>query len=498
MMDDFDHIIKQLLANLPQHSPKSEVWNKINSSLDENIAMTRLRRMLKNNEHKPKTDLWPAIESSLNKPVFWKTFYQSAWVKFIVPSLIVLTTVFFIKPYISPDIKIAYNSPLQREINSAEIFSLNSDVVAGNYPVNISPLNNNNDLSTAENSNQNLYKNTNADMFNNKPAQLNSNQLPEKNSEQKFNNDLNFGNTDLAEVSEKISGKEFNKNIFLINPLSLFMFGSTALSDNKIISEKYLHQLPDVPLNKGLGMGNFSLEFSYAPEISYMNLKNNQEDYQMDVEKRKQAELTSYSWSAGIEGKIDFNHWFFQTGLNYSKISSVSEFRYTYSGIDTLGWHLDTMFIYLYIDSLGNCNDSISYSWSPLTGLVSYDKKKKASMQISYLQIPVMAGYSISRGKFQYSVSGGISLGIPLSISGRMIETDNYTISGVENQSLPLRKIVYSGLLRAGVNYIISPRYSIFAQPSINYTFNSVFDKEYPVNQKYITYGLRMGISYRF
>lgn len=495
MMDDFDHIIKQLLANLPQHSPNSEVWNKINSNLDEDIALTRLRRMLKNNEHKPKTDLWPAIESSLNKPVFWKTFYQSAWVKFIMPSLIVLTTLVFIKPYISPDTKVAYNNPLQREVNSAEIFSEDADAVTGNYPVNVSSLNT--DISVEENSNQNL--NNNSNQFNNKDEQNNSNQIADKNNVQNIDNDLKNGNTDVADVSENTADGKFNKNICLINSLSLFVLGNTSFSDNKINSEKYLYQLPDVPLNKGLGKGNFSLEFSYAPEISFINLKNNPEfDSEIDLQKRKQAELPSYSWSTGIEGKIDFNHWFFQTGLNYSKISSVSEFRYTYSGIDTLGWHLDTMFIYFYIDSLGNCNDSLSYSWSPITVLMSYDQKKKASMQINYLQIPVMAGYSISRGKFQYSLSGGISLGIPLSITGRMIEPDNYTISGVENQSLPLKNIVYNGLLRAGVNYFISPRYSIFAQPSINYTLNSVFDKEYPVNQKYFTYGLRMGITYRF
>jgi hypothetical protein len=498
MMDDFDHIIKQLLANLPQHSPKSEVWNKINSSLDEDVALTRLRRMLKNNQHKPKVDLWPAIESSLNKPVFRKAFYQSAWVKFIVPSLIVLTTLIFIKPYISPDTKIVYNSPLQRNANAAEIISENPVVLTSNSPVIVSP--SNSGFSADKNSNQNLNNNTN--LFGNQNEQSYSNQLPEDiNDVQNTVNDLNIGNTDIAVELEKTADENFNKNLYLLNPLSLFSLGMVSNTDDKMNSGLLSNHFPESSLNKGLGRGNFSLELSFGPQISFMDLKSNLDESGINVEMRKQAEMPSYSWSAGVEGKIDFRHCFFQTGLNYSKISTVSEYRYKYIDIDTVGWYLtDTAYVHSFIDSLGICHDTlfISYSWDPVTGLVSYDQKKKASYQINYVQIPLIAGYSMSRGKFQYSVSGGISLGIPLSISGSMIGTDNYTISGVAEQSLPLRKIVYSGLLRAGVNYFISPRYSIFAQPSVNYTLNPVFGKNYPVNQKYLTYGLRMGITYRF
>ena len=56
MIDDFDHIIQKLLSELPEHTPKSDVWNKINERLDEDISISRLRKILKSTEHEPKQD----------------------------------------------------------------------------------------------------------------------------------------------------------------------------------------------------------------------------------------------------------------------------------------------------------------------------------------------------------------------------------------------------------------------------------------------------------
>lgn len=495
MIDDFDHILKQLLANLPQHSPKSEVWSKISTHLDEDIAMTRLRRVLKNNEHKPKTDLWPAIESSLNRPVFWKTFYHSAWVKFVIPSFIILTTLFFVSPYFNTEQKLIYKGPLQRNVNTKEINSENTDVRSNKQSESFA----NPDLTSANNAAENFtvtVENLNIpDYVDNTSSQIDENVTNVQVSENVMNNENNA----LTFQSDKTENVQpDNYNIGLVTPLSLLMIENIWASDYPLISRLNSNYSENISSDKGLGKGSFSLELSYAPEVSFMHLKKNSGDYDIDLQKRKQAELISYSNTAGFEGKVDFRHWFFQTGLSYSTISTLSEYRYKYSGVDTLGWHLDTMFVYIWIDTLGYFHDSLSYAWSAVTDTVSYENIMTPSYQLKYLQIPLIAGYSVSKGKFQYSVSGGVSLGIPLSVSGHMLEPDDYTISNVANQSLSLQKIVYNGVLRMGVNYFISPRYSVFAQPSIRYTLNSVFDKKYPVNQKYFTCGLRFGIAYRF
>lgn len=494
-MDDFDHILKQFLGKLPEHSPKPDVWNKISGKLDEDLAMSRLRRILKNTERTPKKDLWPAIESVLVAPILWKAVLRSVWVKYVLPSVFVVTTLVFVNPFSNARHELAYNKPLQRNANAEKIVSDKNNLSAnarGATLINpVFPSQN------AEKSNA-----VNDHVMNNLPEnQVAATVLPDAKDKvlQLSENIMDGGNKVASSQNNSNEDIPFeNLNVYPVTPLSLLMLEDKQATKNPLIEKLTAGNSLNVPADKGLGHANFSLEYSYAPEVSFMQLKNNNDDYTIDLEKRKQAEQLSYSSTTGLEGKVDFRHWFFQSGVNYSQITTSSEYRFSYSGIDTVGWHLDTAFIYIWVDTLGYYHDSLMYQWSPVVDNVSYENKKYPSYQLRYLQIPLLAGYSVTRGKMQYAVSAGVSLGIPLSVTGRMIETDNYTISDVEKQPLSLRKIVYNGLLRMGVNYFISPHYSVFAQPSLRYTLNPVFDKNYPVSQKYLTCGVRFGITYRF
>jgi hypothetical protein len=495
MIDDFDHILRQLLSNLPQHSPKSDVWNKISSSLDEDLAMSRLKRILKNSERPPRTDLWPAIESSLNRPVFWKLLFKSSWVKFGIPSLIVLTTLLFIYPYFNGNKKSIVSKPLSGNSGLSDIFPYAGDQNINYSAGTVIPVRNISEVNKGVTATNGV-----SGSVDNRQSQNNndSQHLLENNSVGNNVNETNSNSvtTDLNNSFTTISVKEYSA----IYPLSAMVSWRNCQAKN-ITYDELPGFVPKVSPKKDVGHADFSVDLSYSPEMSFMKLQNTSDDYTIDLVKRKQAELPSYSWSAGIEGKMDLRHVFFQAGVNYSKISSLSEYRYTYSGVDTLGWELlDTMFVHSYADSLGIQHDTlfIIYTWNPVTQDVSYDYTKRAAMQISYLQIPVVFGYGISRGKFQYSASGGVSFGIPLSIKGSMIESDNYTVSDVAQQALPLNKIVYTGLLRLGVNYFVSPHYSVFVQPSAKFMLNSVFDKSYAVDQKYWSVGLRFGLNYRF
>ena len=496
-IDKFDHIIKQLIAMLPQHTPKQDVWNNISSSLDEDMAMSRLKRMLKNNEHQPHPDIWAGIEASLNKPVFWKVLVKSAYIKYFLPAAVV-TMLVLINPFSNNNNFKEVSNPVKRKVDFTQLI-INSPIENGIKSINKSsdiktPIQNGN-IVPIVNSNNTLINKTE----NKAQPEIAENTLTTQIAVASINTE-NIRNS-LSCFPGSISGDRYNRLNFM-NALSFTEVESELLNEKKINANPLQKFSESLYASKSLGVGNFSLEFIYSPEISFINLKKNHgNDNNIDLTIREKAELPSCSNTFGVEGKVDFHHWFFQTGLNYSNISSLSEYHFKYMGIDTLDWILsDTSYIHVYNDTLGNSFDTlfIAYTWDPVTNIVTKEEKKNASYHINYLQVPLIAGYHYGMGNMQFSVSGGISLGIPLSVNGRMMNAESYDISTVSEKTLPFNKIIYSGIIRLGASYFLSPHYSIFVQPSMQYMLNSVFDKTYPINQKYSTFSLRTGIAYRF
>lgn len=503
MADEFDHILKQLLANLPEHSPKSEVWNNISSHIDEDVAMTRLRRILKNSEHQPKSDLWPAIETSLNKTVFWNNFFRSAWVKFVAPAVVVISVFVFVQPFLNNNQKLSSDGLLRREVKSSDIFNKNNNPISANNLSDVKfPLT----VMNGSNNESGDYSKTNVQQDGNSESIKNNNSFMAQSSENaEAINSFNIAsnkNTSNFSLSTFYKAPVSRFTTLLFNPLSGLIQDENQKTNRIIVTGLYTDYTSSISSGRSFGKPDFSMEVSYSPELSFLNLSDNgANDYGIDVNLRKQAELPSYSFSAGVEGRIDFRHFFVQTGLGYSRISTLSQYRYQHSSLDTLGWTLEAYsYVYSYDDGTGNIVDTcyISYSWSPLTAVVTVDEVKKTSFQIDYMQIPIIFGYGKDIGRMQYSLALGASVAVPISVAGKMLETDNYSISSVDKQYLPMKQTLYNGVLRLGVNYFVSPHYSVFAQPSLRYTLNSVFEKSYPVNQKYLTYGLRFGVAYRF
>ena len=114
------------------------------------------------------------------------------------------------------------------------------------------------------------------------------------------------------------------------------------------------------------------------------------------------------------------------------------------------------------------------------------------------IEVPLIAGYSISYHKLMFSVSTGVSVGIPVSYKGEMLTMDNTSVCDVSQVKPPLQKPDFDYILRAGITYAYSARYSFYAEPTLSYSLNSIFNKSYPLNQKYTIYGVRLGMLYRF
>jgi hypothetical protein len=93
-------------------------------------------------------------------------------------------------------------------------------------------------------------------------------------------------------------------------------------------------------------------------------------------------------------------------------------------------------------------------------------------------------------------VQGGFALGFLTQTSGSKYINNNLTglsEGGVEQYN----KLLFSVMLRTGLRFEIMPRWEASIYPSVRYTLNSVLQNE-AIKQRYFSYGINLGLSYRF
>jgi|GEM_PF-2254450 len=516
MKDDFDKIIQRLLSDMPQHTPKSDAWLKINEKLDQDLSLSRMREILKNTEHTPKQELWANIETTLDrslvKPPFYSTrFFRISLSSFIIVSTAVLLFLFnnnsstntrhaqtdfrkvndnsITASNYSPEIKENKIAPDAYATVNAQEGSAEEKAVSGNSE---GKTNNNSDVVKSDNSKNSTLANNSENINTVAGIQTIAAQAKEAN--------------DVASTTDDKISKGQSEKLLLSGVQHLTCSSVPYIFDNRLSNENKFAPgtISWGNTAQGMGEGNLSLEFSFTPEAAFNSFYNStSNDYDLHMDLRNNAEYPGLSYTAGLEAKIDFRHWFFQSGINFSKNTTCAKYQYQYNKFDTLGWVLfDTCFVPQSIDSCGGDIDTIPahfiYYWNPVTGNVTSSETKKAVAEIQYVQIPLLAGYSVSSKNFIYSIATGISIGIPVSVKGEVLSLDNSGLTEMSQLKSQLQKPVFSWLVRAGASYVVNSHYSISLQPSFRYTLNSLYDKTYPVRQKQSVFGVRFGLIYRF
>lgn len=517
MKDDFDKIIQRLLSEMPQHTPKSDAWVNINKKLDEDLSLNRMREILKNTEHAPKQELWSNIENALDKSLKRSPFYTSRFFRISLSSFIVVCTTVLL--YL-------FNNPFSNNSKFAQTDHRRlkcNDIITGIEPINNDNINNIVDSVTLSSaSDQSVYTTgNNAENNVKKNGQNFSNSASDKSKEILSGNNSSRTNVIVGLEERNLQTENLNDNVntsdnkisekqneeFILKRIQSVICSSVPYYfEHKLSSDSMI--IPGAinlgNLSQGMGEGNVSLELSVAPEAAFSSLYNNtQSDYNLYMDIRRNAEYPGLSYTAGIEAKIDYRHWYFQSGIDLSKTVTCAKYKFQSTKFDTLGWVLfDTMFVQQTIDSSNGYADTIPahfiYTWNPITGTINSVESKKAIAEIQYIQIPLLAGYSVSTKNFIYSFATGVSCGIPISVNGDILSTNNSGLTEMTQLKSQMRKPLFSLIIRAGASYVLNSRYSISLQPAFRYNLNSVFDRTYPVGTKQAVYGLRFGLIYRF
>jgi hypothetical protein len=471
--------------------------------------MSRLRKILKNTEHAPKQELWGNIESALDKIPFYKTTIF----KISLSSVAIIGTAL-----------VAYllmNNPRNNNIQLAKTDNHIIKEKAITTSVNANKAKPAESINTAVNQKpaaisnnvplQSYYQpqsNTAFSVYNNKNVvpvnTVQNKQADNTNKQVAINNAQPIVKKDNAnDVSPKQIIKEpketsLNEPMQKVTPLYCSSIPDADKSNKQLI-ETSAPSSSSVT-SKLKAASNLSLVLFAAPEISHSRYAGNStSDINIDVKNRANADYIAFSQSYGAELKLDFNHWFIQSGINYSAIQSCSEYRTVPPPSDTLEYTLSNTTVIPAHDSAGHyIPPHYIYNWTSNKPTRSPGAVKKAISDLKVIQIPLLAGYSVSYHKLMFSISSGVSIGVPVSYTGEMIAIDNTGVCDISQLKPPLQKTTFDYLLRAGITYAYSMRYSIFIEPSYNYSLNSIFNKSYPLSQKFTTYGVRLGMLYKF
>lgn len=197
--------------------------------------------------------------------------------------------------------------------------------------------------------------------------------------------------------------------------------------------------------------------------------------------------------------------------LNYSNIitsqdttvtyyDEVSGLFYTASlpGNVTQSTVVDTNFYYLVDLTYNQQIDTVKTNYSLSRKQLIKDSNQanlKGRNTFSYVEIPVLFGYEWGIRRWRLSVKGGVGIGMLTRQQSFYLTTDEAEIAPVSTNVYT--KIMYNGILRAGIHYNFTPQFGIDIVPFSRININNMTNKDATFQQKYSNVGLQFGLNYK-
>lgn len=159
---------------------------------------------------------------------------------------------------------------------------------------------------------------------------------------------------------------------------------------------------------------------------------------------------------------------------------------------------VDTNFYYL-IDSSYNQNiDTVKTNYELKKQVIVSDPKQahlKGRNTFSYIEVPILIGYEWGLKRWRLSLKGGIGVGMLTRQQSFYLTSDEAEIAPVS--TAVYTKMIYNGILRAGLHYNFTPQFGIDIVPFSRLNINNMTNKNAPFKQKYYNAGLQVGFSYK-
>ena len=250
-----------------------------------------------------------------------------------------------------------------------------------------------------------------------------------------------------------------------------------------------LGSLPDPKCAK-FGNSSFGfdayLDWFISPDYAFRTLKATDAASVEEAEQRDKSESFLYAYSTGIRfSAVAENGLAFRSGISYSQINE----KFDYVNANETRISIKNEF---------NTNGEIISSDTTI--------QKGTHVKTSYnryrmIDIPLILGYEVESKNFVYSVNGGVYLNLLFTQKGDFLGENgpvNFTSNRTDSYRAFKDKLGFSLFGSFGFNYKLGKYMQILIEPNMRYHLNPINNKDYKIDQSYITAGLITGVRLKF
>ncbi len=423
--------------------------------------------------------------------IYWKLFWKKWGILFGISAATLLFVSMLFWDYLP--------GTNNDKIESNTVKQFKQDQAAGHSDSNGSGISSAGEI---ESTNQHQETNTSEQVPSSKPVDLTNSENSSGFQSTGLSN-MNFTNISNTQAEPEKhmasqSSYEYQNEIY---PMNLTQPGEIAASDNFLISVENSAlgrsewDTVNFDFNRKMYAKAFHIGFYLLP--SYISKSISSADGFADYLKiRKDNESNVFLTGLGIEFRFSLNKIYLQTSLEYNVYGENVKYHFTTNNIDEQNSHYiyDTTWIYIYDPPYNGEPRPVSVD---STWLAEYQKIAMNSVvknRIHFIEIPVLAGFQTTRGKINFEIGGGVSFGWFISGKGYLPEHELNSLIPIGKPSPFLNKTSFNVIVNAGIAWNFNQKWSIILKPNYKKNLSSIFTKDYPVQQKYRTFGVITGI----
>ncbi len=315
--------------------------------------------------------------------------------------------------------------------------------------------------------------------------------ITNKNLNPAFVSDENYKSTESKESIELFATKDY------LNKTKKVSFDNDQFRKPILVSHRLLY--------------HNELEVFAGPNIAFNQLKTNDNSLQNTIDLRNTNEKPKLSYHFGLNYKTYYKNWFVSIGINYHRIEDRASYNVSSIDIDSAVSSymiFSTSYHKTIVGYIQNPNDTNSqipiYQVTVQQDTSTVHKTYYDSTQsinttsftnsYSFIEIPLSIGSEINYKNFVIDISGGVAWNRLIKTQVSIPNEDGSLLISGDKLNKVLVKNTFNALFSLGVAYRMNEGSLLFIRPEIRYNMNSLFEKSYPISQKYLQIRMSLGM----
>ncbi len=301
-------------------------------------------------------------------------------------------------------------------------------------------------------------------------------------------NDYNNKSTALKSIYTDKYGNDIKlvKSFGLKNAIKSIEYSREEFDITGLVKHQYF----DIDGKKSNNLSfSYAMDFDLGVAFAEKYLKSTSQDYNYYKKQRMETESLLEAFCSNILFNVRHKSGLFiRTGINFTQIDEL------FSDIDSIDIEKNTNGVTeVFTDEKGEAIAS--------SGELKLIEHRVWNMNMynyyRFLDIPLYLGYSINFNKAILEIESGISYNILFLRKGQIVGEKGFPVDISEGENIFKTS---TGLnLMSGIRFLYPIKGHLFyIEPNLRYSLQKITADEYPLPQKYLNYGVKLGYRMSF